>query len=88
MLTTNYLLIIIGCAIAAFLYAFNAFFRARISAMLLFISGWMVFIAGFVGTAIEQDMPKWAWFFWVAFVGGYFYAIRSEYKLWRKSQSK
>lgn len=88
MLTTNYILLIAGIAIAALLYAFNAFFRARMSAILLFLGGWIVFIAGFVGTAIEQHMPAWAWPIWAGFVVGYFFAIKSEYILWQKSQSK
>jgi hypothetical protein len=88
MLTANFILLFAGLIVTACLYAFNAFFRARIAALILFLSGWTVFVAGFIGTAIHNDMPLWAWPIWAGFVVGYFFAIKSEYTLWQNSQSK
>ena len=88
MLTANIILLISGFAIATCLYSFSAFWRTRKAAMLLFIFGWMVYIAGFVGTAIHEDMPLWAWPIWAVMVAGTLWGIRSEYRLWQSSQSK
>ena len=88
MLIANIILLISGFAIAACLYSFSSFFRTTKAALLLFIFGWTVYIAGFVGTAIHEHMPLWAWPLWAVMVAGTIWGIKSEYKLWQSSQSK
>ena len=58
---SNALLLVVGLIVTATLYAFNAFFRERRTALLLFLFGWTVYIAGFVGTSFHEPLPLWSW---------------------------
>jgi hypothetical protein len=82
----NTTLLIVGFVITICLYLFSEFFKARKMALLLFCFGWMVYIAGFVGTSIVEPMPVWAWVLWVVMVAGLVFGIIREFNLWQKSR--
>jgi hypothetical protein len=86
MYTSNTLLLVAGLIVTIALYAFNSFFRERKTALLLFLFGWTVYIAGFLGTSFHEPLPLWSWIVLVGMAAGLVFGIVSEYRLWVKSK--
>ena len=82
----NIPLLIVGLVMTICLYLFSEFFKARKMALLLFCFGWMVYIAGYVGTSFNEPFPVWAWVLWSVMVVGLVLGIMREFNLWQKSR--